>query len=509
VNPCPIFIRSILGISLRFLCASAVQSCFYFRNGYRLGEMQFAADFEYCRYDTLYKGDAMNAKKPERTYILIFSLVCAVAAGALFFWARFSHAQAAGSSKLAAEIERRSDEIESKVIAWRRDLHEHPELGNREVRTAKIVADHLRSLGIEVRTGVAHTGVVGTLRGGRSGPVVALRADIDALPVVEEVDLPFASKARTTYNGREVGVMHACGHDLHTSILMGVAEVLAGMRQELPGTVKFIFQPAEEGAPAGEEGGAGLMIREGALENPKPEAIFGLHVFPFSVGQITYRPGAAMASSDSLKIVVRGRQTHGALPWAGIDPIVVASQIVLGLQTITSRQTDLTRSPVVITIGTIHGGVRSNIIPDTVELEGTIRAFDTEIQDGIHEHIRQTAASIAKSAGAEAEVTIERGNPVTYNDPKLTEQMVPTLKRVAGENAVKVVPPTTTAEDFSLYQKQIPGLYFFLGITPKNADPAKAAPNHSPRFFADEGALKVGIRALANLAVDYMTQSGR
>jgi len=347
------------------------------------------------------------------------------------------------------------------------------------------------------------------LHGGKPGPVVALRADIDALPVVEEVNLPFASKVRTTYNGREVGVMHACGHDMHTAVLMGVAEILAGLRQELPGTVKFLFQPAEEGAPAGEEGGAGLMIAEGALDNPRPEAIFGLHVFPFPVGQIRYRAGAAMASSDSLKIVVRGRQTHGALPWAGVDPIVAASQIVLGLQTITSRQTDLTLSPAVITIGTIHGGVRSNIVPDTVEMEGTIRTFDAGIQNDIHKRVRQTAEMIAKSMGAEAEVSIARGNPVTYNDPKLTARMIPTLARVAGEAAVAATPPTTTAEDFSLYQKQIPGLYFFLGITPKEVDPAQAAPNHSPRFFADESALKLGIRALANLAVDFLAQTGR
>jgi amidohydrolase len=445
----------------------------------------------------------------ERRCILTCLLACALTGGALVTGGDPAAAQTAAPGGLAAEIERRIDQIEGKVIAWRRDLHEHPELGNREIRTSRIIADHLSGLGIEVRTGVAHTGVVGTLRGGRPGPVVALRADIDALPVAEEVDLPFASKVKTIYNGREVGVMHACGHDVHTSILMGVAEVLAGIRQQLPGTVRFIFQPAEEGAPAGEEGGAGLMIKEGALENPRPEAIFGLHVFPFSVGQIHYRPGAAMASSDSLKIVVRGRQTHGALPWAGIDPIVVASEIVLGLQTITSRQTDLTRSPVVVTIGSIHGGVRSNIIPDLVEMEGTIRAFDPEIQNSIHERIRQTAGLIAKSAGTEAEVTIQRGNPVTYNDPGLTERMVPTLKRTAGESAVHLAAPTTTAEDFSLYQQQIPGLYFFLGVTPGNADPAKAAPNHSPRFFADEGALKTGMRALANLAVDYMLQGAR
>lgn len=412
------------------------------------------------------------------------------------------------TSLLTAEIDRRAATVEQKAIAWRRDLHEHPELSNREVRTAKIVADHLRSLGLEVRTGVAHTGVVALLRGGRPGPVVALRADMDALPVTEEVNLPFASKARATFNGSEVGVMHACGHDMHTAIMMAVAEVLAGIRADLPGTVKFIFQPAEEGAPAGEEGGASLMIREGALENPKPQAIFGLHVFPYPVGEIYCRPGAVMASADSFRIIVRGRQSHGALPWAGVDPIVTASQIILGLQTITSRRTDLTRSPAVVTIGSIRGGVRSNIIPDSVVMEGTIRAFDSQIQSGIHEQIRQTAERIAQSAGASAEVMIERQNPVTYNDPVLTERMLPTLRRISG-GAVKQNPPTTAAEDFSFYQKQIPGLYFSLGVTPKGTDPEKAEPNHSPRFFADEAAMIVGIRALANMALDFLTQSAK
>ncbi|MBP1598601.1 MAG: amidohydrolase, partial [Acidobacteria bacterium] len=304
----------------------------------------------------------MNKQRIPLRAAVGLALACIIVSGALSR-APLTSAQVAAKPGLAAEIDRRAAGIESKVVAWRRDFHQHPELSNHEVRTAKIVADHLRSLGIEVRTGVAHTGVVATLTGGSPGPVVALRADMDALPVVEEVDLPFASKVRTTFNGREVGVMHACGHDLHTSILMGVAEVLAGVRQQLSGTVRFIFQPAEEGAPAGEEGGAGLMIREGALDNPRAGAIFGLHVFPFPVGQIAYCPGAAMASSDTLQIVVRGRQVHGALPWNGVDPIVAAAQIILGLQTITSRQTDLTRSPAVITIGSLHGGVRSNIIP--------------------------------------------------------------------------------------------------------------------------------------------------
>lgn len=406
----------------------------------------------------------------------------------------------------ADEIDRLAVQVEAKVVKWRRDFHEHPELSNREVRTAGIVAEHLKSLGIETRTGVAHTGIVGVLRGGKPGPVVALRADMDALPVVEEVDLPFASKVRSTFNGQDVGVMHACGHDNHVAILMGVAEVLARMRASLPGTVKFIFQPAEEGAPEGEEGGAGLMIKEGALENPKPDAIFGLHVFPFPVGAIVYHPGAAMAASDSFRILVHGRQTHGAMPWNGVDPIAIASQIVLGLQTIVSRQTDLTLSPAVITVGRLRSGVRSNIVPETAEMEGTIRTFDPAIQKSIHERIRRTADLIAQSAGGSAETSIVVGNPVTYNDPDLAQRMSATLKRVGGENAVKIVPSTTTSEDFSLYEKEVPGLFFFLGVTPAGKDPALAAPNHSPRFFADESALPTGVRALAHLAVDFLRQ---
>jgi amidohydrolase len=416
-------------------------------------------------------------------------------------------AAAQSDTSLLAEIDRRVPQVQAKVVEWRRDFHQHPELSNREVRTSKIVADHLKALGLEVRTGVAHTGVVGVLRGGKPGPVVALRADMDALPVTEAVDLPFASKVRSTYNGREVGVMHACGHDTHTSMLMGVAEVLAGMRERIPGSVKFIFQPAEEGAPAGEEGGAELMIKEGALENPRPNAIFGLHVFPFPTGHIAIRPGGIMAASDTLHIRIHGRQTHGALPWAGVDPVVVASQVVLGLQTIISRQSDLTVAPAVVTVGRLQAGVRYNIVPDEAELEGTIRTFDPQMQEDIHARIRRTAERIAESAGATAEVVIERGNPVTYNDPQLTAQMLPTLQRVAGAGGFSEARPTTTAEDYSLYQKVVPGLFFFLGVTPPGTDPAKVGANHSPRFFADEAALPVGIRALATLAVAYLSRT--
>ena len=396
-------------------------------------------------------------------------------------------------------------EVESQVVAWRRDIHQHPELGNREFRTAALVADHLRGLGMEVRTDVAHTGVVATLRGGQPGPVVALRADMDALPVTEEVDVPFASRERTTYNGQEVGVMHACGHDNHVAILMGVAQVLSDVRAQLPGSVKFIFQPAEEGAPAGERGGAELMLEEGAFENPRPDAIFGLHVIPAPVGELLYRSGSAMASSDGLRIVVRGRQTHGASPWGGIDPIVVSSQIVLGLQTIASRQLPVTETPSIITIGSIHGGVRGNIIPDEVEMVGTIRTFDPEVREEIHRRVRQTAEQIAASAGATAEVTIRQGYPVTINDPALTEQMLPTLQRVSGDRRVMGRALTTGAEDFSYFQREVPGLFFNLGVTPLDQDPATVPRNHSPLFFADEAALPVGVRAMAHLAVDFLS----
>jgi amidohydrolase len=412
-------------------------------------------------------------------------------------------AQGTGST-LAREIDRRAPQLEAKAIAWRRDIHQHPELSNREVRTSKLVADHLRSLGIDVRTGIAKTGVVGILKGGRPGPVVALRADMDALPVAEEVDVPFKSTVRSTYNGQDVGVMHACGHDAHVAILMSVAELLAGMRQQLPGTVKFIFQPAEESPPPGEEGGADLMIKEGVLENPKVDAIFGLHVFPYEVGTMHYRPGALMASSDRFEIIVHGRQTHGGLPWNGVDPNVVAAQIILGLQTITSRQVDLLESPAVITVGRIAGGVRYNIVPDSTLLEGTVRTLSEAMRASIHERIKRTAESIAGSAGATATVNVYRYTGVTTNDVALTERMAPTLKRVAGADKVAIAKQTTTAEDFALFEQKVPGMFFFLGIVPKGQDASKAAPNHSPRFFVDEAALVPGIRAMASLAVDYL-----
>jgi amidohydrolase len=418
-------------------------------------------------------------------------------------------AGAQSPSPLLAIVERKSKELEAKVVAWRRDIHQHPELGNRETRTAKLVIDHLRSLGLEVRTPVAHTGVVGVLRGGRPGPAVALRADMDALPVTEEVDLLFKSTVRTVYNGQEVGVMHACGHDNHVAILMGVAELLAGVRDQLPGSVTFIFQPAEEGPPAGERGGAELMIEQGALENPTVDAIFGLHVFPFPTGQVVYRSGGIMASSDSWKVVIHGRQTHGALPWNGVDPIVIASQLVTNMQTIVSRQTDLTLTPAILTVGYIRGGVRVNIIPDSVELGGTIRAFDEPTRDSIQARLTRLAKNLAEASGAKASVEITRLTTVTYNDPALTERMVPTLRRALGADVVREGRPTTTAEDFSAFQQKVPGLFFFLGVTPPGTDPATVAPNHSPKFFADERALVPGVKALSALAIEFLATGGR
>jgi len=428
-----------------------------------------------------------------RAYLLLLLLLCSP---------HFAAAQSLAS--LHAIIDEAAAAIEENVIEWRRDIHAHPELSNREFRTAGVVAAHLEALGIEIRTEVAHTGVVGVLRGGRPGPVVALRADMDALPVTELVDLPFASKVTTEYNGQRVGVMHACGHDLHVAILMGVASILSDVRAELPGTIKFIFQPAEEGAPAGEEGGAELMLKEGAFDDPTPEVVFGLHVWPAPVGQIAYLPGPFMASADAFSITVTGRQTHGAVPWGGIDPIVVGSQIVLGLQTIASRQLDVTATPSIITVGTFHGGVRSNIIPDRVELTGTVRTFLPDIRRDIEQRMRRTVESIAEGSGATAELTMDYGYPVTVNDPELTMRMVPSLERVA--TSVVEASRITGAEDFSYFANEVPGLFVFLGISPPGTDFETVPRNHSPYFFADEDALLTGVRTMASLAVDYMMQ---
>jgi amidohydrolase len=411
----------------------------------------------------------------------------------------------AQSKPLDAQISSGIEAVMPKVIEWRRDIHQHPELGNREVRTAGIVAVHLKALGLEVRTGVARTGVVGVLRGGRPGRVVALRADMDALPVTEAGDLPFRSTARSTYDGQEVGVMHACGHDAHVAMLMGVAEVLAGVRDQIPGAVKFIFQPSEEGPPPGETGGAVQMVAEGALDNPSVDAIFGLHVMPLAHGTLWTREGGLMASSDTVKITVRGRQTHGAAPWDGVDPVVVSAQIVTALQTIVSRQIDLTAAPAVVTIGRINGGVRFNIIPDSVVMEGTIRALDRDVQRDLHARVKRTAESIAASAGATAEVSFDIDTaPIVYNDPALTTRMTPTLRRVSDQKLFEAR-PRTLAEDFARFQQKVPGMFFYLGINRPDADPATVAANHSPHFYVDEGALPAGVRALTALAMDYLS----
>ncbi len=410
-------------------------------------------------------------------------------------------------SNLKTDVAKRADAITQKVITWRRDFHEHPELGNNEKRTAEIIAKHLKALGIEVQTGVAKTGVVGVLVGGKPGPVVALRADMDALPVVERVPLPFASKVKTTYNGQEVGVMHACGHDSHMAILMGVAEVLAGMKKDISGTVKFIFQPAEEGAPVGEEGGAELMVREGVLQNPKVDVIFGLHINSQTpVGQITYRPGGTMAAVNDMKITVTGKQAHGAYPWSSIDPIVVSAQIINSLQTIVSRNLNITDNPGVVTIGMIQGGVRSNIIPEKVEMLGTVRNFTAADEKMFIERIKTIAIKTGEAGGAKVEVLIPYSAhyPVTFNDVALTEKMLPSLQATAGAENVKLKPPVTGAEDFSFYQEKVPGLFFFLGGMPKDQDPLKAPSHHTPDFFLDESGFTLGVKALCNLTLDYM-----
>ena len=408
---------------------------------------------------------------------------------------------------LSAATESKIAALEPKVVAWRRDIHQHPELGNREVRTAGLVAAHLRSLGMDVKTGVAHTGVVGVLRGGRPGPTVGLRADMDALPVTERVDVPFASKATGIYNGETVGVMHACGHDAHVAMLMGVAEVLAGMRQELPGTVKFIFQPAEEGPPAGEQGGAELMVKEGVLSAPAVDAIFGLHIWSQNaVGGLYYTPRGTMASADDYRIVVKGRQTHGASPWNGVDPVVTAAQIVTALQTIVSRNVKLTHAPAVVTVGKISGGVRSNIVPEQVELLGTLRAFDPADRKLLRDRLRAVAQNTAEAMGATVEVTVPftTAYPVTYNDTALTRAAVPVLESVAGQSAVVLQPPVTVSEDFSFYAERVPGFFFFLGARPPNVSEEEAPAHHTPDFFIDESAMRLGVRAMTALAFNYL-----
>lgn len=409
------------------------------------------------------------------------------------------------NASLQAKIDRQAKEIEPRMIEWRRNFHQNPELSNREFKTAAKVAEHLKALGIEVKTGVAHTGVVGILRGAKPGPVIALRADMDALPVTERNSLPFASKETAMFNGQETGVMHACGHDAHVAILMSVAEILAKNKNELKGTIKFIFQPAEEGSPAGEKGGAALMVGEGVLDNPKVDVIFGLHVRSITkVGVIEYRPKGFMAASDWFTIKVHGRQSHGSRPWLGVDPIVISSQIIAGLQTIISRQTDLTQAAAVISIGRINSGIRENIIPETLEMSGTIRTFDVEMQKLIHEKIKLTATNIAESAGATAEVIIDKKMPVTYNDPQLTNQMINSLKRAAGENNITEITPDTGSEDFAYYLEKVPGMFFFVGACPPDVDPAKAPSHHTPDFMMDERSMLTGLKAMLQLTIDYM-----
>jgi amidohydrolase len=405
--------------------------------------------------------------------------------------------------KLKSVIDDRIMAIEPMAIKWRHVLHENPELSNREYNTSRFVADKLREFGLEVTTGIAHTGVVGILKGGKPGPVIALRADMDGLPVKERVPLEWASVASGEFNGEEVPVMHACGHDVHMSIMLGTAKVLSGMREQLSGTIKFIFQPAEEGAPDGEDGGAALMVKEGVLQNPDVEVIFGLHIkAEFEVGEIHYKPEGFMAAVNSFKVKVKGKQTHGSQPWTGIDPIVTSSLIIDGLQTVVSRRAELTQAPAVVSVGAIHGGVRSNIIPEEVEFTGTIRTLDYGMREKILKDIENTIIKIAESQGATAEVSIDKGYPITFNDPKLTAEMLPTFKEAAGAENVHLVKPWTGAEDFAFYQQEVPGLFFFLGGTPRGKLD-QAFPHHTPDFFVADESMKTGIRTFCYLVIDY------
>tara|TARA_A200000113_G_scaffold208381_1_gene206693 strand:+ start:891 stop:2180 length:1290 start_codon:yes stop_codon:yes gene_type:complete len=419
----------------------------------------------------------------------------------LFFFAlSSSHA-----NNIYKKIERLSENVENSVVKWRRHIHQNPELSNREFMTAKYVSDHLKSLGLEVQENIAHTGVVAILEGGHPGGVVALRADMDALPVTERVDLPFTSKVKTIYKDVEVGVMHACGHDTHVAILMGVASVLTEIREEIKGTVKFIFQPAEEGAPDGEEGGAELMVKEGVLKNPDVDAIFGLHISSgVPINTLTYKPGGTMASATSFEIKIKGKQAHGSRPWEGADPIVAGAQIINNLQTIVSRNLDLTNEAAVVTIGRFESGIRSNIIPESAYMEGTIRALDYEMREEIYKRLKEIVINTAKSNNLEAEVILKTPYPITYNDLKLTDQMKKTLFRVAGENNVKLARASTGAEDFSYFANKVPGFFFRLGGMPTEDHPNKGFSHHTPDFYIDDSGLILGVRAMANLAVDYL-----
>ena len=423
----------------------------------------------------------------------------------LAFSCIWAAAQIQSVSKMQTKLDQKATEIEAKVIEWRRHFHQYPELSNREFKTGKMIADHLKSLGMEVKYPVAKTGAVGILRTGKPGPTIALRADIDGLPVIERNSLAFASKEKATYLGQDVGVMHACGHDTHIAILMGVAEILSGMKSELNGTIVFLFQPAEEGAPEGEEGGAALMIKEGVLDNPKVDVAFGLHISSQTpVGTLTFKPEGLLAAADIVKIKVKGVQAHGSAPWSGVDPVVVSAQIITGLQTIVSRQLNLTEAGVALTIATIHGGVRNNIIPEEVEMTGTLRTLDNNMQSELHARIKRTAEKIAESAGATAEVEIQKLYPVTYNSPALTDWATPVMNRVAGKDKAVVIKAMTGAEDFSFYSQKVPGFFFFVGGMPLDADPTKVPSHHTPDFFIDESGMITGLRAMLNLTVDYM-----
>nr|WP_259397193.1 amidohydrolase [Shewanella sp. SG41-4] len=403
----------------------------------------------------------------------------------------------------AAEL---TAQVESKVIAWRRDLHQHPELSNREFRTSKVIEKHLKSLGLEVQTGIAHTGVVAILKGGKPGPLIGLRADMDALPVTEVVDLPFASKVTDTYRNQTVGVMHACGHDTHVAMLMGVAENLVKVKDSLAGDVMFIFQPAEEGAPEGEQGGAELMLKQGLFAKRKPEQVFGMHVTSsMPTGMIGLRSGPAMASEDSFTIKVMGKQTHGSRPWSGVDPIVASAQIINSVQTIISRQVDITKAPAVVSFGAINGGIRSNIIPDEVELIGTIRTFDQDMRADIKVKLAEVAANAAKTVGATAVTVIQPGYPVTVNNPELVSKMRPVIASVVGDNMLIEPGLITGAEDFSYYALETPGMFFFLGVTPADQDINNVASNHSPAFYVDESALKVGVQTMTQIALTALS----
>jgi amidohydrolase len=405
---------------------------------------------------------------------------------------------------MSKEINAATDKILPKVVEWRRHLHQFPELSNREIKTAKYVEDNLRRLGLEVKTGIAKTGVVGILKGAQPGPTIGLRADMDGLPVTERNSLPFVSKEKSEYNGQTVGVMHACGHDTHVAMLLGAAEVLSGMKDKLKGTVVFIFQPAEEGAPAGETGGAEVMVKEGVLDNPKIDAIFGIHVnAQTEIGKIRYKSGSFMASSDWFSIRIKGKQSHGAYPWLGVDPIATAAQIINGLQMIVSRQSELTKSPVVITVGKINGGVRENIIPEELTMAGTIRTLDSAMQKDVHARIKQTAVNIAESMGATAEVSIETKTLVTYNTPELVKKMLPSLEKSAGKENVEETEWVTGAEDFSFYGTKTPAFFFYVGGMPKGKNPKETAAHHTPDFFIDDSRLDVGIKAFCNIVFDY------